>query len=370
MLLMIAAILAVAVLGLAFWNGANDVSKGVATLAGSGVTRIRTAIVWGALWTATGGVVAAFAASGLARAFSGSGLISAMPDGHSLLLSVAAGALLWVALATRTGLPVSTTHAITGALLGAGVSAAGWTGIAWHVLLTKFAAPLVLSPFVALAIVFLLIPVIRVTFQGLQQHCVCLEREVALPVTSGNAAAYAHGTAVVTGTTAECESSLATVARLNLMDGLHWLTAGATSFARGLNDAPKILGLGVAANASLGIPHAGGFLLVASAMLLGSLVAGLRVTKTLAERVTTMTPSEGFAANLVTSALVILASRFALPVSTTHVSSGAIIGLGLKRGTRGIHWKTVRDMLGAWAITLPVSALLAALVYGLLLSVQ
>src|SRR6185295_10836253 len=87
------------------------------------------------------------------------------------------------------------------------------------------------------------------------------------------------------------------------------------------------------------------FLLVALAMGAGSIIAGFRVTETLANKVTRMSPSEGFAANLITVALVIFASKLALPVSTTHVSSGAIIGLGLKRDARTVQWTTVRDML-------------------------
>ena len=153
---------------------------------------------------------------------------------------------------------------------------------------------------------------------------------------------------------------------MTLADGLHWISAGATAFARGLNDAPKILGLGVVAVASLSVPLPAAFVGVALLMTAGSLLRGLRVTETLAEKVTAMEPLEGLAANLVTTGLVMGASQFALPVSTTHVSCGAIIGLGLKRDVRSVQWKTVREMALAWVITLPVSALLAAATYRLL----
>lgn len=362
---MTALVLLLAVLFLAFWNGANDVSKGVATLAGSGVTRLRTAVIWGTIWTGAGALTAAFAAMGLVKAFSGSGLIPSMPAGNALLIAVGGGAVIWVAFATRTALPVSTTHAITGALVGAGIAAVGWSGIAWPVLATKFAAPLLLSPILSLVLVFVAMPLTRMTFGGLQRHCVCVEREVAISA-SPAAVAFATPPVLIAGSRAMCEASPAVVARVNLMDGMHWLTAGATSFARGLNDAPKILGLGIAASATLGLSPTFAFILVATAMVAGSLIAGLRVTETLACKVTTMDPAEGFAANLVSAAVVILASRLALPVSTTHVSSGAIIGLGLKRGGNSIQWKTVRDMLGAWVITLPVSGGIAAALYLLL----
>jgi len=99
----------------------------------------------------------------------------------------------------------------------------------------------------------------------------------------------------------------------------------------------------------------------------GSAIAGFRVTRTLVEKVTPITPANGLAANAVTSVLVGLASRFALPVSTTHVSSGAIVGVGLATDRREIRWRTVSEMLLAWIVTLPVSALIAAAAAKILL---
>jgi PiT family inorganic phosphate transporter len=102
----------------------------------------------------------------------------------------------------------------------------------------------------------------------------------------------------------------------------------------------------------------------------GSVLSGLRVTETLAEKVTPMNPQEGFAANLTTSILIAVAARFGLPVSTTHVSSGAIIGIGLKRGKETIRWKVVFEMILAWIVTLPVSALIAFLAFWILTRVS
>ena len=151
-------------------------------------------------------------------------------------------------------------------------------------------------------------------------------------------------------------------------DALHWMSAGATAFARGLNDAPKVLGLGIVAATGLSLSLPMAFLGVAAAMTAGSLFRGMKVTETLAVKVTKMEPWEGLAANLVTAGLVIFASHLALPVSTTHVSSGAIIGLGLKREPGGIQWKTVRELILAWVVTLPAAALVASLVFILLRS--
>jgi len=124
---------------------------------------------------------------------------------------------------------------------------------------------------------------------------------------------------------------------------------------------PKILAIGVAAAATTGYSVTTLCLLVAIAMGAGSYLQGLRVTRTLAERLTPMTPGEGFAANLVTSVLVAAASLLALPVSTTHVSSSAIVAIGLHN--RHMQWHTVRDMLLAWLVTLPAAGVIAWVIH-------
>jgi PiT family inorganic phosphate transporter len=101
------------------------------------------------------------------------------------------------------------------------------------------------------------------------------------------------------------------------------------------------------------------------AMVAGSLYGGLRVTRTLAERVTKLDHQEGFAANLVTAVLVGLGAWQGLPLSTTHVSTGAIIGAGLNR-SRAVEWRTVRSLALAWIVTLPMAGLLAIVVYAVL----
>jgi PiT family inorganic phosphate transporter len=152
--------------------------------------------------------------------------------------------------------------------------------------------------------------------------------------------------------------------RVNVVDSVHWLSAGLTSGARALNDAPKILALGLAAAPSLGIGRGSLVAAVAVAMGLGSHVAGRRVTHTLADKVTRIAPDDGLAANLVTSALVGIASVVAVPVSTTHVSTGAIVGIGIHR--RQVRWTLVGELLLAWVVTVPIAAAIAAATYRLL----
>jgi PiT family inorganic phosphate transporter len=357
-LLMFGGLLVLLTLALAYANGANDVSKGVATLVGSGVTDLRRALRWGTAWTVAGGVTAAFASQGLVAVFSGNGLLAATP-GTNFLVAVAVGAIGWLVIATRTGLPVSTTHSLVGGLVGVGIAAGGTAGVHWAAVVTKIAVPLAVSPLVALALMVASYPLIGFAFRRFNRYCVCVEREEQLVLGAGSAAALTGGSAVRIIAGADCPSAV--VARVNAMDSMHWLTSGATTFFRGMNDTPKILALGVLAAAAAGIATEWFFLLVALAMGLGSYVAGRRVTETLAGKVTTIRHDDGFAANLVTSALVGVASFYALPVSTTHVSTGAITGVGARKAD--VRWGVVRAMAVAWVVTLPVAGIIAALAY-------
>jgi PiT family inorganic phosphate transporter len=136
----------------------------------------------------------------------------------------------------------------------------------------------------------------------------------------------------------------------------HVLSATTVGFARGLNDTPKILGLMLGASA---IDPMLGAIVVGAAMALGGLLAARRVADTLALRITPMRNGQGLAANLATSLLVIGASRLGLPVSTTHVSTGGIFGIGAAAGT--LQRRATGEILGAWVGTLPVAAGLGAL---------
>ncbi|MBI4664744.1 MAG: inorganic phosphate transporter [Verrucomicrobia bacterium] len=354
------------IVALAFSNGANDVSKGIATLAGSGVTRLKTAVAWGACWTVAGGLIAAFVSQGLVQSFSGQGTLLQAPADHAFFGAVVCGALIWVSFATCTGLPVSTTHAITGALLGAGVTAVGHAGIRWATLWDKFLVPLAFSPLIALGLTVAILSAASPFVARLHGYCICLNREMVSLSNQEAGLVIRPEARLIVDSTSACGCAPTVLFRLKALDALHWLSAGGTSFARGLNDAPKIFGLGLGVSLALGVETTVSFLLVAGAMGLGSVLAGIRVTETLAQKITPMSPSEGFVANLMTSGVVIGASCLGLPVSTTHVSSGAIIGLGLARRSQDIHWKTVRELLLAWVVTLPVAGLFGGTIYWLL----
>lgn len=315
---------------LAFANGANDNCKGVATLVGFGAAKPRTALLWATATTALGSFFSFFVAGGMIKSFSTGLFAKGTPLDSPFYLAVLVGACGWILLATRVGLPVSTTHAITGALTGAGLVAFGASTFQWEFLGAKFAVPLAVSPVLSLATVFL----------------------VAWPVSGLLGAARRHSAAE----TAEGEPRPISP----FVNGLHWLSSGMVGFARGWNDAPKIAALSVVVlTGPSGMLSS--FILVTLAMAVGGLVFGRRVLETLSKKVTTMPLPESLTASLATATFVSLASWNALPVSTTHVSTGAIIGAGLKHDAKGVHWGKVGEILLSWLVTLPVAALLAAL---------
>src|SRR5690349_10513938 len=343
-------LLVVLVLGVAFANGANDVSKGIATLVGSGTADWRRAVIWGSFWTLLGGILPTLITSGLLITFSGKGVLAGGQVDEVFSLSVAIGTVGWVALTTRLGLPVSTTHAILGSLCGAGIALHGVHGVLWGAVSHKALLPLALSPVLSIFLVAAAAPVLRPFLRAAGRYCVCVERQAGLVT-----ADPAHGMAVAPPALPTivvapgCGPQV--VSRWEAVDTLHWMSSALTSFCRGVNDSPKIAALAIAAGAAEGLSITAVIVAVAGAMAMGSLLGGLRVTRTLAEHITRLSPENGFIANLVTSLLVALASAFSLPVSTTQVSSMAIAGVGLT--SHDIHWRTVRDILLAWIVTIP-----------------
>jgi len=151
---------------------------------------------------------------------------------------------------------------------------------------------------------------------------------------------------------------VAGVSLQTLLDRLHYLSAGAVCFARGLNDTPKVVALLVAAEA-VHLPLASS--IVAAAIAVGGLVSAKRVAETMSHQITAMNHGQGLTANLATAFLVVWASRWGLPVSTTHVSCGALFGIGAVTGQA--RWGAIGSIAIAWVTTLPFSAALAAGVY-------
>jgi PiT family inorganic phosphate transporter len=363
------ALIALAVLFLAYSNGANDNFKGVATLFGSSTTNYRVALIWATVTTLAGSLLALVLAHGLVEAFKGKGLVpDAVIAQPEFRLAVSLGAALTVMLATLTGLPISTTHALTGGLVGAGLMAAA-AEVQFASLGKSFVLPLLFSPLVSLLLTVLLYPLFRWGRRSCgvtSQTCVCVgtafEEVQAQP--DGTLMLVRTGTLVEVAQKSACveryQGSVLGVEAGKVLDGCHFLSGGAVGFARGLNDTPKIVALllaGEALDPNLGLS------LVAVAMAVGGVLNARKVAETMSKKITGMNPGQGFTANLVTALLVTLASRLGMPVSTTHVSCGSLFGIGVVN--RKAQWKMIFTILLAWVTTLPVGALLAAGSYWL-----
>jgi PiT family inorganic phosphate transporter len=353
------ALLIVGVVLLSFANGANDNFKGVATLWGAGQTSYRRALAWATGFTLLGSMSALWLASGIVARFNGSKLLS--PETYAqlpFLAAVALGAGATVLLASLLGLPISTTHALTGALAGSGVLAAGAANVKFTALGATVLLPLLFSPLAAFVLTIGVCPLLaRAGILTGKRDCVCLDEPALAAVPAGADASLAALTipAVRWAGGEECRTG-AEVFRVRIGSALHWLSAAAISFARGLNDTPKIVA--VLLVTSVGLARSN-FLLVGLVMALGGLLAARRVAQTMSRRITPMTADEAVTANLVAAGLVVLASAVALPVSTTHVTSGSLFGIGLLRRSEA-DWKLVQEILLSWLATLPLAAALAA----------
>jgi len=360
-----------AMLFVAYSNGANDNFKGVATLFGSGIADYRKALWWATATTFAGSVAVMVLTTRLISVFQGKGLVpDALVQSPVFLASVIFGAAVTVIAATVIGMPISTTHSLTGALLGSGFVAVGFNLHA-VTLWQNFFLPLLASPLIAVLLSVVVYPLLNGALRLAsinKETCLCVGSEVVPVMATAEGFDFSNASSslrVIVGRESQCLQRLTgTLWGVNvnrLTDWGHYLSAGAVSFARGLNDTPKIVALGSAAGA-LGLDWSIG--LVAIAMAFGGLFNARRVADTVSRRITAMEPHQGFLANVITSFLVIFASKWGLPVSTTHVSCGALFGIGAANGQA--RWNVVRTILLAWLLTLPIAALSGALIYSLL----
>ena len=362
-------LIVIATLFVAYANGANDNFKGVASLFGSRTCGYTTAITWATVTTFAGSILSIFLAQALLKKFSGKGIVpDAIVGSNYFLLAVAIGAGLTVIVATLTGFPISTTHALTGAIIGCGVVAVG-PAVNFAALGKGFLLPLLLSPMLAIAMgatFYFLFRALRLATGINKEWCVCVgaeQRVIALPQPS--VLALRQAAPVVSLTVDEQQNcreryagSFVGITSQKIVDVAHFLSAGTVGFARGLNDTPKIVGLLVLWKA---LDVRWGFAAVATAMAVGGLLNARRVAETMSKKITAMNHGQGFAANLSTATLVVLASLYGLPVSTTHVSVGSLFGIGLTTGKA--NHRMVGAIVLSWVVTLPCAALLAGCAY-------
>ncbi len=349
-------LIAVAVF-LAFGNGANDNFKGFATVWGADTLSYRQALILATVATAAGSVLSLLLAQGLVQQFSGRGLLpDAVVAAPGFLLSVACGAALTVICATCIGFPISTTHALIGGLIGAG-AAADPGAIQFAVLGKTFFLPLLLSPLIAAGLGLVAYRLMRL--RPVDKDCACIVAPAA-PLAAGNVAMgvmHVAAPQLVIAEDAACGRAVAGAIRFSLsrlLDRLHISSAAMICFARAVNDTPKLAALLASAHI---LGATGSVLLIALAMAAGGIIFARRVAETMSQRLSRMDNTQGIAANLITAALVLTASKFALPVSTTHVAIGAIVGGGSSADS--LDLRTLRNILLAWVATMPFAAAVA-----------
>ena len=362
------ALLFFAVCFLGYANGANDNFKGVASLYGSGVASYRVALSLATVTTLAGSLCALYLAQSLIVK-SGKGLIpDTLIQSVPFMLAVAAGAGITVLLATRFGFPVSTTHALIGAMLGSGLLATPG-GVNLIALKNNFLLPLMLSPLVAVmlaTLIYFLFKQVQRWLRVSQSLCLCIDDKIATTDNTGALVMVRESNAVITlAEEADCDSRYAGklfgIGVKSAVDKLHFFSAGSVCFARGLNDTPKIAAL-ILLFPTMTVAWA--IVLVAGVMALGGLINARRVAETMSHKITELSHGQGLAANLSTALLVVFASKFGMPVSTTHVSVGSLFGIGLSSGQA--HYRMIGTILLSWLLTLPCAAICASAVFSII----
>lgn len=382
--------------------GANDVANAMGTSVGSGAITVRRAILIAAVFEFTGAVVAGGHVTGTIR----QGIIdaSAVPSPEVLVWGMLASLLaagLWLMVASYFGWPVSTTHTIVGSLIGFGVVGVGPDAVDWGQV-TGIVASWIVSPLLGATIAFGLtlsvrrlildadspleaakrwgpvyifmmgVLIVLITlFKGLSH----LNIELTAVETAGIALSMGlliglAGRALIrrikVDPVAERDFHYAGVERV--FAPLCVFTACSMAFAHGSNDVANGIGplAAVVSIVSTGEVTQSSDLplwilvLGGAGIVLGLSTMGYRVMKTIGTKITELTPSRGFCAEIAAATTVVIASRLGLPVSTTHIIVGAVLGVGLARGIAAIDLRVVAGIVTSWLVTLPIGATLAA----------
>ncbi|WP_088314467.1 inorganic phosphate transporter [Kineosporia sp. R_H_3] len=319
----------VVVVALAFdyTNGFHDAANAIATSVSTRALTPRVALGMAAVLNLVGALLGQEVAKTI-----GSGIVDPGGGRRGLVVVLAGlvGAIAWNLATWVLGLPSSSSHALIGGLAGAGIAAS--VTVHWSVILDKVVVPMVLSPLVGFTVAYLLMVAILWAFRGANPHRV--------------SRGFRHG---------------------------QRLSAAAMAMGHGLQDAQKTMGVITLALVAGGFADAGGdiplwvTLAAATAIALGTWSGGWRIMRTLGRRVIELDPPRGLAAETTAaSVLYVTAFVFAAPISTTHTISSSIMGVGATRRLSAVRWGVARSMVVAWVLTIPMAALAAAAVYGVL----
>jgi PiT family inorganic phosphate transporter len=311
-------------LGFDFTNGFHDTANAVATSVGTRAMTPRVAVAVSSIMNFAG----VFQSTAVAATV-GTGLIDTGLVTQQALLAALVGAIAWNLITWYFGLPSSSSHALVGGLVGAALVQSGSRGVLWHGVAHKVLIPALVAPVVAFVSAFVLLVAL---YWALRR------------VTPG---AGNRGF------------------RLGQIASAAWV-----SFNHGANDAQKTMGVIALAL----VLHRGGDtstlpiptwvkLAAGLAIAAGTYAGGWRIIRTLGQRIYSMEPAQGFAAQTTAGATIYLATHFGYPLSTTHVISGAVMGAGATKRLSAVRWGVAGNIVAAWVLTIPAAAAVAALCY-------
>ncbi len=303
-------------------NGFHDTANAIATSVSTRALKPSWAIAMSAVANFAGALTGTAVAKTV-----GSGLIDTNVESQSVIAAALVGAIVWNLITWRLGIPSSSSHALIGGLLGAALIASGLGAWQMDGIVNKVLLPLVGSPIVGFTVGLIVMVVIFNLFRR------------------------AHP------------------AKLNgVFRRLQVLSAAWMAFSHGSNDAQKTMGIMTLALVTAGVIQEfvvplWVMLAAATAISLGTAAGGWRIIKTMGSRVVKLDPVHGFAAETTAASVIFTASQLGMPVSTTHVISSAIMGVGTSDRFKTVRWGVARSIVTAWILTLPASGLVAALAY-------
>jgi PiT family inorganic phosphate transporter len=306
-----------------FLNGLHDAANSIATIVSTRVLRPQFAVFWAAFFN-----FVAFMVFGLHVAQTiGTGIIDPAIVDAQVIFAALVGAIVWNIVTWALGIPSSSSHALIGGLFGAGVAKAGLSAAVWSGL-SKTVIAIVLSPLVGFLLAMVLVAV--VSWASVRSTPFAVDRAFRI---------------------------------------LQFASASLYSLGHGGNDAQKTMGIIAVLLYSQG--QLGGeffvpFWVVLScqaAMAMGTLMGGWRIVRTMGLRITKLTPMQGFCAETGGAATLFIATFLGVPVSTTHTITGAIVGVGAARRLSAVRWNVASSIVYAWVITMPASAIVAALTW-------
>jgi PiT family inorganic phosphate transporter len=313
-------------------NGFHDAANAIATVVSTGVLPIRTAVFIAGIFNFVGAVTGTAVAKTIATGFADPAIVS-----QHVVLGALVGAIVWNLITWWKGIPSSSSHALVGGLAGAVVAHAGVDAFRWKALVDKVLVPLIVSPALGFSAAFVFMIALLWVFRRVRPAVVHkLSRRMQL--VSACAMALSHGS-----NDAQKSMGIITLALVAFVATGH---TGAPAWVLPVNnDVPMWV-----------------IVTCAAAIGLGTMAGGRRIIKTMGTKIIKISPLQGFAAETAGALTIMGASHFGVPVSTTHCINACIMGVGASKRVSAVRWGVAGNIVVAWVLTIPLSALMAFLV--------